>query len=210
MPIRLLLAEDHVLVRQALRVLLEQAGMVVLGEAADGLEALQLAHTHQPEVAILDIAMPHLNGLETARRLREAVPQTKSIVLTMHTEEPYVLEALQAGAVGYVLKTQASVDLVQAIHTALQGAIYLSPRVTHAVVQAYLKGTPPPPDPLTSREREIVQRIAEGQTTKEIAGHLGLSVKTVESHRINLMRKLDIHETATLVRYAIRRGLTPP
>jgi len=208
MPTHLLLADDHLLVRQGLRVLLEQAGMVVLGEAADGLEALQLAHTHQPDVAILDIAMPHLNGLETTRRLREAVPQTKIIVLTMHTEEPYVLEALQAGAVGYVLKMQAAVDIVQAIHTVVQGAIYLSPRVTHVVVQAYLHGTPLPPDPLTSREREIVQRIAEGQTTKEIAVDLGLSVKTVESHRINLMRKLDIHETATLVRYAIRRGLT--
>src|SRR5262249_1903288 len=125
-------------------------------------------------------------------------------------EEPYVLEALQAGVVGYVLKTQAAVDIVQAIHTALQGAIYLSPRVTNAVVQAYLACTTQPSDPLTSREREIVQRIAEGQTTKEIAAHLGLSVKTIESHRINLMRKLDIHETATLVRYAIRRGLPTP
>ena len=208
MPTHLLLADDHVLVRQALRVLLEQAGMVVVGEASDGLEALQLAHTHQPEVAILDIAMPHLNGLETARRLREAVPQTKLIVLTMHTDESYVFEALQAGAVGYVLKTQAAVDIVQAIHTVLQGAIYVSPRVTRTVVQAYLNCAALPPDPLTSREREIVQRIAEGQTTKEIAVDLALSVKTVESHRINLMRKLDIHETATLVRYAIRRGLT--
>src|SRR5262245_23607900 len=114
MPIRLLLAEDHVMVRQGVRVLLEQAEMVVIGEASDGEEALQLAHTHQPEVAILDIAMPHLNGLETARRLREAVPQTKIIVLTMHMEEPYVLEALQAGAVGYFLKTQAAGDIVQA------------------------------------------------------------------------------------------------
>ena len=210
MPIRLLLAEDHVIVRQGLRVLLEQAGMVVIGEASDGPEALRLARTHQPEVAILDIAMPLLNGLETARRLREAVPHTKTIVLTMHTEEPYILEALQAGVVGYVLKSQAAVDIVQAIQTALQGAIYLSPRVTNAVVQAYLAGVTRSSDPLTSREREIVQRIAEGQTTKEIAAHLGLSIKTVESHRINLMRKLDIHETATLVRYAIRRGLTPP
>ena len=210
MPIRLLLAEDHVMVRQGLRALLEQAGMVVIGEASDGPEALRLARAHQPEVAILDIAMPLLNGLETARRLREAVPQTKTIVLTMHTEEPYILEALQAGVVGYVLKTQAAVDIVQAIQTALQGAIYLSPRVTNAVVQAYLAGVTLSSDPLTSREREVVQRIAEGQTTKEIAAHLGLSIKTVESHRINLMRKLDIHETATLVRYAIRRGLTSP
>jgi len=210
MPIRILLAEDHVMFRQGLRVLLEQAGMVVIGEASDGQEALRLAHEHQPHVAVLDIAMPHLNGLETARRLREAVPQTKTILLTMHTEEPYVLEALQAGTAGYVLKTQAAVDIVQAIREAMQGAIYLSPRVANAVVQAYLTGASLPPDPLTSREREILQRIAEGQTTKEIAAHLGLSVKTVESHRSNLMRKLDMHETATLVRYAIRRGLTTP
>src|SRR5439155_24651894 len=123
---------------------------------------------------------------------------------------PYVLEALQAGAVGYVLKTQAAVDSVQAIREAVQGAISLSPRVANAVVQAYLTGSSLPPDPLTAREREILQRSAEWQTSKEDAVHLRLSVKTVESHRINLMRKLDIHETASLVRYAIRRGLTAP
>jgi two-component system, NarL family, response regulator NreC len=210
MPIRILLADDHVMVRQGLRVLLEQAGMSVIGEASDGQEALRLAHEHAPDVAVLDLAMPALNGLETARRLRETLPQTKIVLLTMHTEEPYVLEALQAGTVGYVLKTQAAVDIVQAIREAMQGAFYLSPRVANAVVQAYLTRASLPPDPLTSREREILQRIAEGQTMKEIAVCLGLSVKTVESHRINLMRKLDIHETATLVRYAIRRGLTTP
>jgi DNA-binding NarL/FixJ family response regulator len=210
MPTRILLADDHVIFRQGLRSLLEQAGMAVIGEASDGQEALRIAHARRPDVAVLDIAMPHLNGLETARRLRETMPQTKSVVLTMHTEDPYVLEALQAGVVGYVLKTQAAVDLVQAIHEVLQGAIYLSPRVAHAVVQAYLTKADLPPDPLTSREREILQRIAEGQTTKEIAQRLGLSVKTVESHRLRMMRKLDIHETATLVRYAIRRGLTFP
>jgi DNA-binding NarL/FixJ family response regulator len=210
MTIRILLADDHVLVRQGLRVLVEQAEMVVVGEASEGQEALRLAHTHQPEVAILDIAMPYLNGLETARRLRETLPQIKSIILTMHTDEPYVLEALHAGAVGYVLKTQVIADLVQAIHSALQGAIYVSPLVTHALVQASLRGTPLPSDPLTSREREVLQRIAEGQTTKEIAASLALSVKTAESHRINLMQKLNIHETATLVRYAIRRGLITP
>ena len=184
------------------------AGMVVVGEAANGPEALRLAHTHALEVALLDIAMPHVHVLETARRLREAVPQTKSILLTMHTDEPYVYAALQAGAVGSVVKTQASADIVQAIHTALQSTISLSPWVTTAVVQASVRGIPLPRDPLTSREREVVQRIAEGQTTKEIAVGLELSVKTVGSHRINLMRKLDIHETATLVRSAIRRGLT--
>jgi DNA-binding NarL/FixJ family response regulator len=210
MPIRILLADDHVVLRQGLRALLEQAGMAVIGEASDGQEALQVAHAQQPDVAVLDIGMPHLNGLEVARRLREDVPQTKIVLLTMHTEDPYVLEALQAGATGYVLKTQAAVDIVQAIRDVLQGATYLSPRIAGAVVQAYLTRSELPPDPLTSREREILQRIAEGETTKEIAWHLRLSVKTVESHRVNLMRKLDIHETATLVRYAIRRGLTSP
>ena len=141
---------------------------------------------------------------------RIPAPWLKSILLTMHMEEPYVLAALQAGVVGYVVKTQAATDLVQAIHTVVQGAIYVSPRVTRAVVQASVSGTPLPPDPLTSREREVLQRIAEGQRTKEIAAGLGLGVKTVESHRSNLMRKLDIHETATLVRYAIRQGLTTP
>ena len=210
MLIRILLADDHVMVRQGLRVLLEQAGMSVIGEASDGQEALRLAHEHTPDVAVLDLAMPSLNGLETARRLRETLPQTKIVLLTMHTEDPYVLEAIQAGAVGYVLKTQAMLDLVQAIQNVLQGEIYLSPRISRALVTAYLTRSDLPPDPLTSREREVLQLIAEGETTKEIAWRLKLSAKTVESHRIRLMRKLDIHETATLVRYAIRRGLTRP
>jgi two-component system, NarL family, response regulator NreC len=209
MPIKILLADDHVMVRQGLQALLEQAGMAVVG-ASDGQEALQIAHTQQPDVAVLDIGMPHLNGLETARRLREALPQTKIILLTMHTEAPYVLEAMQAGAVGYVLKTQATRDLVQAIRDVLEGEVYLSSRVSRTVVTAYLNRSDLPSDPLTSREREILQLIAEGETTKEIAWRLGLSTKTVESHRIKLMRKLDIHETATLVRYAIRRGLAAP
>jgi DNA-binding NarL/FixJ family response regulator len=208
MPVRILLAEDHVMVRQGLRTFLEQAGMAVIGEAGDGQEALRIAHEQHPDVAVLDIGMPYLNGLETARRLREALPQTKIVLLTMHTEDPYVLEAIQAGAVGYVLKTQAMLDLVQAIQNVLQGQIYLSPRISRALVTAYLTRSDLPPDPLTSREREVLQLIAEGETTKEIAWRLKLSAKTVESHRIRLMRKLDIHETATLVRYAIRRGLT--
>jgi len=207
--VRVLVADDEDNQRMGLAKMIQSWGYAV-ETASDGQEALRLAYAHQPDVAVLDIAMPHLNGLETARRLRETVPQTRIILLTMHTEEPYVLEALQAGTVGYVLKTQAAVDIVQAIREALQGAIYLSPRVANAVVKAYLTHSTLPPDPLTSREREIVQRIAEGQTTKEIAARLDLSVKTVESHRVNLMRKLDIHETATLVRYAIRRGLTTP
>jgi two-component system response regulator NreC len=210
MPIQILFADDHLMVRQAVRALLEQAGMAVLGEASDGQEALQIAHAQPPDVALLDITMPHLNGLETARRLRDACPQTKMIMLTAHTEAPYVLEAVQAGAVGYVVKTQATRDLVQAIRDVLQGGMYVSPRVSHTVVTAYLRHADLPPDPLTSREREVLQRIAEGETTKEIAWRLELSTKTVESHRSRLMHKLDIHDTATLVRYAIRRGLAHP
>jgi DNA-binding NarL/FixJ family response regulator len=210
MPIRILLADDHVIIRQGLHILLEKEGMAVIGEASNGQEALRIARERHPDVAVLDIGMPYLNGIETARRLREALPQTKVVLLTVHTEDPYVLEAMQAGIVGYVLKTQAAGDLVQAIRDVFQGATYLSSQVAHAVVKAYLTRSDLPPDPLTSREREVLQLIAEGQTTKEIAWRLELSVKTVESHRIKLMRKLDIHETATLVRYAIRRGLTVP
>jgi DNA-binding NarL/FixJ family response regulator len=210
MPIQILFADDHIMVRQVVRALLEQAGMAVLGEASDGQEALQIADAQPPDVALLDITMPHLNGLETARRLRDACPQTKMIMLTAHTEDSYVLEAVQAGAVGYVVKTQATRDLVQAIRDVLQGGMYLSPRVSHTVVTAYLRHADLPPDPLTSREREVLQRIAEGETTKEIAWRLELSTKTVESHRSRLMHKLDIHDTATLVRYAIRRGLAHP
>jgi DNA-binding NarL/FixJ family response regulator len=210
MPIQILFADDHIMVRQVVRALLEQAGMAVLGEASDGQEALQIADAQPPDVALLDITMPHLNGLETARRLRDACPQTKMIMLTAHTEDSYVLEAVQAGAVGYVVKTQATRDLVQAIRDVLQGGMYLSPRVSHTVVTAYLRHADLPPDPLTSREREVLQLIAEGETTKEIAWRLELSTKTVESHRSRLMHKLDIHDTATLVRYAIRRGLAHP
>src|SRR5262245_10309183 len=124
MPIQILLADDHVMVRQGVRTLLEQAGMAIIGEASDGQEALQIANEYHPDVAVLDITMPHLNGIETARRLREALPQTKTVLLTVHTEDPYVLAAMQAGAVGYVLKTQAAADLVQAIRDVLQGGIY--------------------------------------------------------------------------------------
>lgn len=131
------------MLRRGLHALLEQEGMAVMGEAGDGHEALQIAQAQHPDVAVLDISMPHLNGLETARRLREGMPQIKVVLLTVHTEEPYVLEALQAGAVGYVLKTQAAVDVVQAIREVLQGAIYLSPRVSHAVVKAYLTKAEP-------------------------------------------------------------------
>ena len=210
MPLRIILADDHLIVRQGLRSVLEQEAYTVLGEAGDGREALRLAQELAPDVAVLDLAMPLLNGLDAAREISRVSPQTKTILLTMHTEDPYVMEALRAGVKGYVLKTQAAQDLVQAIREVSRGAMYLSPGISRTVVEAYLAKSELPPDPLTSREREVLQLIAEGKTTKEVAVILGVSVKTAESHRTRIMGKLEIHETASLVRYAIRRGLVQP
>jgi two-component system, NarL family, response regulator NreC len=210
MPIRIILADDHLIVRQGLRSILEQEAYTVLGEAGDGREAVRLAQELCPDVAVLDLAMPLLNGLDAAREIARASPLTKTILLTMHTEDPYVIEALRAGVKGYLLKTQAAQDLVQAVREVSRGAMYLSPGISRTVVEAYLAKSDLPPDPLTSREREVLQLIAEGKTTKEVAVILGVSVKTAESHRTRIMGKLEIHETATLVRYAIRRGLIQP
>ncbi len=210
MRLRVLLADDHQIVRQGLKALLEREGFDVAAEASDGLEAVRLARDLQPDVAVLDIAMPLLNGLDAARQVLQASPRTKAIVLTMHAEDHYVLEALRAGVTGYVLKTKAAGDLVQAIREVAGGAIYLSPGVSRAVVQAYRAKSDLPPDPLTPRERQVLQLIAEGKRTKEIATLLGVSVKTAESHRTRLMEKLNIHETASLVRYALQRGLIQP
>ena len=210
MPVRVLLADDHQIVRQGLRALLEREGFDVVGEGADGREAVRLAQHSHPDVAILDLAMPSLNGVDAAKAILQVSPRTRTILLTMHTEDQYVLPALHAGIKGYVLKTKAAEDLVQAIHDVSQGKTYLSPGVSGAVVSAYLAKTDLPSDPLSSREREVLQLIAEGRTTKEVAALLGVSVSTAESHRSRIMEKLDIHETASLVRYAIRKGLIEP
>ncbi|HXJ69563.1 MAG TPA: response regulator transcription factor [Verrucomicrobiae bacterium] len=207
MPIRILLADDHLVVREGLRSLLEVAGFKVVGEARDGREALKLARMLEPEVTVMDIGMPGLNGVDACRELLREVPEMRIIVLTVHGEDAYVIEALRSGARGYVLKTQAGSDLVRAIGEVTQGRIYLSPSVSSAVVQAFLAGSTSPADPLTPREREVLQLVAEGRSTKEVAGILGVSVKTAETHRTRLMTKLDIHHTAGLVHYAIRRGL---
>ncbi|HEV8120292.1 MAG TPA: response regulator transcription factor [Candidatus Polarisedimenticolia bacterium] len=207
MPIQLLLADDHLIVRAGLRAMLEHHGFRVVGEAADGREAVRLAATTRPDVAILDLAMPALNGLDAAREILRGRTNTRAILLTVHREDPYVLEAVRAGISGYVLKTQAAPDLVRAIGEVMRGAVYLSPGVSRAVVDAYRAKTDLPPDPLTPREREVLQLVAEGRTSKEAASVLGVSTKTAESHRTRIMTKLDIHETAGLVRYAIRRGL---
>ena len=210
MPIQVLLADDHQLVRQGLRALLEREGFKVVGEAANGQEAIQLAQKFHPDVAVLDLAMPLLNGLDAAREIQRALPNTKTILLTMHTEDHYILEGLRVGAKGVVLKSHASEDLVQAIRQASRGRTYLSPEVSQAVVDAYRNKIDLRSDPLSPKERQVLQLIAEGKSTKEAAALLQISVKTAETHRTRIMEKLDIHETASLVRYAIRRGLIQP
>ena len=210
MPTRVLLADDHSLIRQAIRALLEKQGFQVVSEASDGQEALHSVEKTQPDVAILDIGMPVLNGVDAARELQKSSPKTRVILLTQHDEDQYVTEALRAGVRGYVLKRQAAEDLVHAIQEVCRGSVYLSPNISGAVVDAYLSKTDAAPDPLSGRERQVLQLVGEGKSTKDIAVHLGISVKTAESHRARLMKKLDIHETASLVRYAIRRGLIQP
>ena len=210
MPTRILLADDHQIVRQGLKALLEREGFAVVAEVADGQEAIRAARERCPDVAVLDFGMPLLNGLGAAREILQACPRAKAILLTMHTEDHYVLEALQAGVKGYVVKTQAAADLIRAIHEVLRGMMYLSPGVSQAVVEAYLAKSELPVDPLTPREREVLQLVAEGKSTKEIAQLLGISFKTAESHRTRIMKKTSIHETAGLVRYAVRRGLIQP
>ncbi|MBV8211205.1 MAG: response regulator transcription factor [Burkholderiaceae bacterium] len=206
-PRRVLIADDHQMVREGLRALLERAGHVVVAEAANGREAVDLAAAHRIEVAIVDLLMPILNGVDATRELTRVSPHTRTILLTMHADRPYVVEAMQAGAKGYVLKTQAGEDLVRAIEEVSRGALYVSPGVAVSLVDAILDKDESPASLLTPRERQILQLIAESKSTKQIARILGISYKTAESHRSRLMKKLDIHETAGLVRYAVRRGL---
>ena len=210
MTISVLVADHHQLVRQGNIALLEREGFNVVGEAANGQEALKLAETFHPEVAVLDLAMPVLNGIDTAREMQRVSSKTKSIILSMHTASRYILESLRAGAKGFVMKTHAADDLVRAIREAARGGTYLSPEVSEAVIQAYQNKTEVAPDPLSPRERQVLQLIAEGKTTKEVATSLEISVKTAETYRTRIMEKLDIHETATLVRYAVRRGIVQP
>lgn len=210
MSVTVVLADDHPVVRQGLRMLLEREKFEILGEASDGLEAIDLAGRLRPDVVLLDLAMPMLNGIGAVREIARVSPRSKIILLTMYTEEHHVLEALRAGVKGCVSKTQAAEHLLEAIREVCAGGVYLSPSVSGAVVQAYLAKSELPYDPLTSREGQVLQLIAESKTTKEIAVILGVSVKTAESHRSKLMEKLDIHSTAGLVRYAIRRGLVQP
>jgi len=209
--VRVLLADDHTLVRAGLRKLLESIpGMEVVGEAGEGLELLELVEQLQPQMVLMDIAMPGLNGLEATGRLVKAWPEIRVLILSMHQNGEYVRQALRQGAAAYLLKDAAPLELELAIKAVLKGETYLSPAVSKGVVSDYvhrLRTDEQPADALTPRQREVLQLIAEGKSTKEIARHLDLSIKTVETHRTQLMKELDIHEIAGLVRFAIRAGL---
>jgi DNA-binding NarL/FixJ family response regulator len=204
---RVLIADDHALVREGIGILIARGGFTVVAEASNGREALDQASSYQPDMAVLDMSMPIMNGLETALELRRLSPRTKSIVLSRHDEVDYVLAAMRAGVKGYVLKSQSVFELLQALNDVSTGGVYLSPAVSGVVVDAVRTNSSPAEDPLTARERQVLKLIAEGYSTKECASILGVSVKTADSHRTRLMRKLGIHGTAGLVRYAVRRHL---
>lgn len=206
--IRILLADDHTIVREGLRALLaRESDLQVVAEAGDGREALRLAQQTRPDVAVLDLSMPLLNGLEAARQMADRERGPHPILLTMHAEDRYVLEAIRAGVRGYVLKKQAGADLVRAIREVAAGSVYLSPGISAVVADALRSSIRLPEESLSVREREVLQLVAEGKTTKEISAILGTSVKTADAHRTRLMQKLDIHDIAGLTRYAIRHGI---
>ena len=207
MPLRILIAEDQRLIGEGFSSLLRGAGFDVIGEATDGHEAVRLAENLRPDIAVLDISMPGLNGIDAARAIQRSCPETKTLIVTMHSDDSYVVDALRAGIGGYVLKSQAGPDLVQAINQVVQGNVYLSPGISGALANAVRSNVDVPEDPLTPREREVLQLVAEGMTSKEVSSMLHVSPKTVDAHRASIMRKLDLHDTAGLVRYAIRRGL---
>ncbi len=209
--LRVLLADDHTLVRAGVRILLQNiAGIEVVGEASEGREILDLVKLHQPDILLTDLAMPGLNGLEAIARLKREAPALQIVVLSMHTNEEYVREALTLGAQGYLVKGADPAELELALKAVNRGEVYLSPAVSKSVVSGFLDTNIHDPNPakkLTFRQREILQLIAEGKTSKDIAKILDLSAKTIESHRTELMNRLNIHDVAGLVRYAIRRGV---
>ena len=211
--INVVLAEDHALVRAGFRALLAAIpGVTVVAEARDGREALMVIASHLPDIAVLDITMPGLNGIQVITQLRIDHPQIRVIVLSMHDNEEYVRQAIRAGAAGYLLKDSSPMELELAVRAVAQGGWYLSPIVSRHVVTHYLRRPSvedEPSDGMTPRQREILQLIAEGQTNQQMATALHLSIKTVETHRAQLMDRLDIHDVAGLVRYAIRSGLIP-
>lgn len=211
---RVLLVDDHRIIREGLRALLEQQpDFEILGEAGDGRSAVRMVREHKPDVVILDVAMPDLNGIEACRQIVSENPYTRVLALSMHSGKKFVSEMLAAGASGYLLKDSAVEELVQALKTVVSNKIYLSPQIAGIVVEDYVqfmdRGADNKISKLTAREREILQLIAEGNSTKEIAATLNLSVKTIESHRRQIMEKLELYNVAELTKYAVREGLTP-
>jgi DNA-binding NarL/FixJ family response regulator len=209
--VQILLADDHELVRKGLRALLEaQPGWKVIAEATDGREAVEKAIAMRPDVAILDIAMPSLNGLEATRQIAKKAPRTRVLVLTMHDTNPLIQQVVKAGARGYVLKSDVASDLVSAVDALCRDQTFFTSKVSQIILDRYVAKSagsqisPNSDSPLTPREREVVQLLAEGKSSKEVAAVLGISVKTAETHRINLMKKLDCHSVAEVVRYAVR------
>jgi len=209
MPVSVLLADDHVILREAIGHLLDPGIYHVVARAENGLEAVKLAAEHQPDLALLDVLMPEMDGLEATREIRRVSPKTRIVLLTVQDDDRTVLEAVKAGISGYVLKSEAPRDLMRTLEDAMAGGVNISSRVMRPVVETFVLGRnhARESDPLTAREKEVLRLIADGKTTKEVASQLNISVKTAESHRARMMEKLDIHETATLVRYAIRTGL---
>jgi DNA-binding NarL/FixJ family response regulator len=205
---RILLADDHAVVRHGFRRILDaQEDMEVVGEVSNGREAVEQSATIQPDVVIMDVTMPQLNGIEATRRIAEQLPRTRILALSMHRDSVYVREILRAGARGYLLKDSSEADLIAAVRAVAQGEGYLSPAVSEAVLSDYRKHVTNPVDLLTSREREVLQLVAEGKTNKEVANSLNLSVYTVEAHRGKIMEKLNLHSASEMVRFAIRNGM---
>jgi len=213
MPIRILLADDHTVVRDGLRALIEkQPDMAVVGEAADGRDSIRLAEEHAPDVVVMDIAMPNLNGIEATRRILAANPATAVVMLSMHQDESYVLRSLKAGAKGYLLKDSLRSDVIEAIRAVSQGRSFLTRKVSRMLQEDYIRqldsrGLDDSYDLLTDREREILQMVAEGRSNKEVAALLNISSTTVETHRAHILQKLGLHSVPELILYAVRKGI---
>jgi two-component system, NarL family, response regulator NreC len=208
--LRVVLADDHPMLRHGVRALLERHGIDVVAEASDGRAATDAAQRHRPDVAVLDIMMPLLNGIDAARQIAEACPETQIVLLTALEQERLVTEAVRAGVRGFVLKTQAGEDLVHAIQLVSRGGFYVGAGVSQAVVEACRAAAAEDRARLTARERQVVQLVAEGKSSKQIAALLEITLKTAEFHRARVMKKLEVHDIAGLVRYAIREGLITP
>lgn len=213
MAIRILLADDHTVVRDGLRALVEkQPDMAVVAEASDGRDTVRLAEEHAPDVVVMDIAMPNMNGIEATRRILAANPRTAVVILSMHQDESYVLRSLKAGAKGYLLKDSLRGDMVEAIRAAAQGRSFFTRKVSRILQEDYIRemerrGVDDTYELLTDREREVLQLVAEGRTNKEVAGLLNVSLTTVETHRTHILQKLDLHSVPELILYAVRKGV---